>query len=184
MKKALLTLAALAVAGVSSFAADGFVTFSNFTTPMVNDSNAGKVLDSSWTVGLFVGNQVSNDAAVPVATTTIFGAGTQADPATGLFQYSGSDVDLPGTTPNTTAVLTVKAWKGGATFASASNRGAVSFTSLPLGGVNPTPPPPSFTAPALDNMPVLHTANVVPEPTSLALGALGIGALALIRRRK
>jgi len=183
MKKALLTLAVIAAAGVSSFA-NGFVTYANFTNAAVNDSAAGAVLNSSWNVGLFVGNQVGNDAAVPLATTTIFGAGTGADPATGLFQYSGSDVDLGATTtPGQAAVVTVKAWKGGTSFATALNRGEVTFSTLPLGGVNPTPPPPALTAPTLDNMPVLHTRDV-PEPTTFALGFAGLAGLAMIRRRK
>jgi hypothetical protein len=187
MKKALLTLAALAVAGVSALASDGTVTFANFTT-VANNADAGKTyqestLSAAWNVGLFLGNQVGNNAATPLATTTIFGAGTQADPATGLFQYNGPDIALTGSAPGQTAVVTVKAWRGGSSFATALNRGEVSFTTLALGGPNPTPPPPAFTSPQLDNMPVLVTHDV-PEPTTFALGFAGLAGLAMIRRRK
>jgi MYXO-CTERM domain-containing protein len=195
MKKALLTLAIAAVGAASSYAAttDGFITFQFFgdgsAAQTIHDS-ANAPVNNTYTVGLFAGDVTgaANANATPIATTTVFGAGTGADPATGLFQYSGSDVAIPGSTPGQSTTLTLKAWKGGATFATATSRGEASFTTAPLGGINPTPPPPSLTAPDLSGGAGVGfkglTVVTVPEPATLALGVLGLGALGLIRRRK
>jgi hypothetical protein len=171
MKKALLTVAALALAG-SSYG-QGLITFAHFASGKEIKAPNGANADASVTVGLYV---TGNNTAL--ATTTIF-------QNTGLFQFDGSDVVVPGTPANSTANLTVRAWATSAgSFANAQSSGAAwgegSFTSLPLGGQNPTPPPPALTAPDLTNF---QGFTMVPEPTTYALGALAVGAL-LLRRRK
>lgn len=186
MKKALLTLAALAAVASSAFAADGTISFLYFGSGTGADTPVkkadGTATDSSFTVALFAGNQVGNNSATPLATASIF-------QNTGLFQSAGGDVAIPGSTPGQSAVVTLKFYDGGSFATAATQRGEVSFTTQALGGPNPTPPPPAFTSPDLGGA----TAGVgfhgitlvpVPEPTTYALGMLGLGALAMIRRRK
>jgi len=186
MKKALLTLAAAAVVG-SSYG-QGLITFQYFgggasETPIYLP-NSTTPADDTFTVALFR----TSDLTTPLATTTIF-------QNTGLFQFSGSDVVVPGTPANTGAALTVRVWKTSfGSYANASTTvggiyGTESFTSAPLGGVNPTPPPPALTAPDLSGAGALGfdglvLTQVVPEPSTFALGVAGLGALAMMRRRK
>jgi hypothetical protein len=89
--------------------------------------------------------------------------------------------------------MVVRAWQTSAgSFAAAKSSGTfawaeVSFTSQPLGGTPPGGglpiPTPGMTGwgpgPAAGGYQLQ-----VPEPSTFALGALGIGALGLLRRRK
>jgi len=178
MKKALLTLAALAMVG-SSFG-QGTITFQYFgggagETPILMPDGTTPANDT-YTVGLYR----TSDLTTALATTTIF-------LNTGLFQFSGADVVVPGTPANTGAALTVRAWQTSAgSFAAAVIKGEESFTSAPLGGVNPTPPPPALTSPDLSGAGAIgfDGFTMVPEPSTYALGIVGLGALAMMRRRK
>jgi hypothetical protein len=182
MKKALLTLAAVAMAG--SAYAQGTILFSNadLTGPtgtynaIIKMPDGVANADSSFSVGLFLG-------ATQLATDTIFGT-------TGLFLGSGDAVVVPGNNTGSTPTLTVKAWEtsaGSYDAAVTGNkiRGELSFTTRALGGPNPSGP---ATVPAdMGNFgnPATGIGFVmVPEPSTYALGIAGLGALAMMRRRK
>jgi hypothetical protein len=190
MKKALLTLAAVAM--TSSVFAQGLISFSNADTP--NAAGTGSYnprimmpdgttpADSAYTVGLFT------SGGTLVTSTTIVGN-------TGLFL--GDEVPVPGSGPGTTPTLTLRAWQtASGSFASSPIKGEVAFVTSPLGGPNPTPPPPTIFTPFLTGLGPRNVGTTfteaqniglimtVPEPSTYALGVLGLGALAMMRRRK
>ena len=180
MKKALLTLATVAMAG-SAFA-QGLIGFSNADIPnAAGNSTYNAVIkmpdgvanaDSSYTVGLFNGSTL-------LTSTTIVGT-------TGLFL--GDEVAVPGSPAGARPTLTVRAWQTAAgSFAASPIKGEASFQTQPLGGPNPTPPPPAIFTPGLTGFGNETTGIgfvMTPEPSSYALGVLGLGALAMMRRRK
>jgi hypothetical protein len=202
MKKALLTLAAVAMA--SPAFAQGTITFFNnniinaagqtYRAGIFQDNNAAVFGDpkgdstigagAGITAGLFLASDLNTALATVTFRTTT---------AQEVFAIT-QDVTVPGIAPNSTANLVVRAWStaAGSYAAAAADSGAnnwqygsQAFTSKALGGTNPNPPPPSFFTP--DMAPFtgfeMDTNVIVPEPSTIALGALGIGAL-LIRRRK
>jgi len=111
---------------------------------------------------------------------TVFRTGAAA----GFFTAPAPNPTVPGVPENQIATLQVRAWnnQGGAitSYAQALQLNAAAgfsdlFNSIGLGGtLNPSP-----------NISGLRSFNltVVPEPSLLALGALGLGAL-FLRRRK
>ena len=199
MKKALLTLAAVAMA--SSAFAQGTITFfnNNIINPTtgatyragVFQDNAPDVVgdpkgDSTigagagFTVGLFL----ASNLATPLGTATFRTTSAQEVFAT------TQDLAVTGVAPGSTANLVVRAWSTSAgSFAAAQTTpgaqwGEQAFTSKPLGGTNPNPPPPSFFTPDMAPFTGFEMETTpVPEPTTIALGVLGVGAL-LLRRRK
>lgn len=102
---------------------------------------------------------------------------------------SGVGVSLTGVAEGATANgLIVHAWdnRTGATYDAATIKGASAPFSNPTGGG--TTPPPSLTGLQSFNLaggggPVTPTPGVIPEPSTIALGALGAAAL-LFRVRK
>jgi len=203
MKKALLTLAATAMA--SSALAQGVITFynNNIINPTTGatyragifqdndiltkgdpkgDSTTGA--GAGFTAGLFL----ASDLNTPLATTTFRTASAQE-------VFAGTaDVPVPGVAPGQTANLVIRAWSTAAvTYAAAAadsgvnkwQYGSQAFTSKPLGGPNPNPPPPSFFNPDIAPFTGFEMdTNVVPEPSTIALGLVGaVGAL-MLRRRK
>jgi MYXO-CTERM domain-containing protein len=181
MKKALLTLAAVAMAG--SAYAQGTILFSNSGLTAANNSiydalikmpNGTANADSSFTVGLF-----SADGATMYASDTIFGT-------SGLFFGTGDGIIIPGSPNGSTPTLLVRAWQTSAgNFAASPIRGFASFTTRPLGG--PKASGPADVPADMGNFgdPVTGIGFIMtPEPSTYALGMLGLGALALIRRRK
>jgi len=148
--------------------AQGTVYFSNF--------GGGKVYDAA-TGGLANGAQVelySSDSATGTfqavagslldVDDSVWGAGTYAtfDPLT-----------LPNVAGGADAYFIIKAWL----VAAPGNVGESAVFSTTAGGPNPTPPK------DLDAL-VPDVTIPVPEPSAIALGVLGAGALLLLRRRK
>jgi MYXO-CTERM domain-containing protein len=128
-----------------------------------------------YTVQFFggpVGTASAALAALTPSSSTFRGAA--GTPTAGFF--NGVTATVPGVAPGGNAIVEVRLMGPGGftqTFGP--------FTATGLGGDNPSGGPP-LTPP---NLAMGNTAlQVVPEPTTLALGALGLGALLLIRRRK
>ena len=204
MKKVLLLLAAVALSA-SVFAADGKINFSNFdianptagqpayspgvwnqgktgslNADSVNGSPGG--VGAAYSVGLFrVGS------TTPLYTATFFNAAgfewgfdTSAN--------ASADVTVTGSAPGSTANLQIKVWpKSFATYEAATAANALRsdpnqglFTSKALGGPDPGGGPDLFT-PQLTGFTGLV---LIPEPSTYALGIAGLGALAMMRRRK
>jgi hypothetical protein len=203
MKKALLTLAAAAMA--SSAFAQGTITFFNNNIigangqtyragifqdnePLVfGDTKGDSTIGAGGTIsiGLFLpgSNTPLNYTDGTVAVTT--GRTTTAPE---VFARTG-DVVVTGVAPGATTPLVVRAWSTSAgSYAAAqtivgAQYGEQTFTSKPLGGTNPNPPPPSFFTPDMAPFSSFELESTVPEPSTYALAAVGIGAL-LLRRRK
>jgi hypothetical protein len=178
MKK-LLLLTTLVLATLVSNAQQGAVTFGN---------NAGTPLRAAGTnisarVALY-GSTATGLASD--STLTQIGASVNTF-APGLF--SGGTRNI-GTTAGDTVTLQVRAWTGGFATWELASAAALADTSVFLtvvrpmweqvtgGGVLPTQPITGagrFTG---------ATLEPIPEPSSIALGLLGLGAIVLFRRRK
>jgi MYXO-CTERM domain-containing protein len=202
MKKALLAIAAV-VASASALAADGTIimknqgvltpTGSTYIIPLYQDATiAGNattgagLLPGGVTVGLFN----ASDLNTPLATATL---GTTAQLSPFIANPIQQTVTVTGHDPGTTAPLVIRAWTtSSGSFANAKvsaggEWGEWAFTSVPLGG---TPPggglpvaTPTFTGWGNVNGSGFNLI-AAPEPTTIAFGVLGLGALVLARRRK
>jgi hypothetical protein len=76
-----------------------------------------------------------------------------------------------------TAALTLRVWKGAATFDMSNFKGTLSWTQA----VGDNPAAPTLPTPAKLNIPT--SIIILPEPSTIALGMLGAAAL-FVRRRK
>lgn len=197
MKKALLTLIALSVS-VSLFA-QGTVVFSNVgaNKNVKIDTTGDGVADRD----LLAADGVQLSLWYAPAGTTDKNSDTwqmlgnpAALIAAGLF--SGGNRTVPGATANTPYAFQVRAWETAVYGSTAqgwvdANRanGKISIATplieTPTGGFGSPPGPavnlaPLFGAASQPNILV----GQVPEPSVLALGVLGVGALLMLRRRK
>jgi hypothetical protein len=177
MKKLLIALAAVLVTAASY--AQGTLNFNTrFTAAGVNAPvvlSTGGGPGPSYSAALYLVSG-GTDTLVPNSTTTFRDGSTTA----ALAQYVNPiTVEIPGVGTGGTATLKIKAWQtslGTYETAQLARGESAVFTTTPLGG-GPTPPgdlPSSLQG---------FTVNVIPEPSTIALGALGAAAL-LLRRRK
>jgi len=187
MKKAIIAIAVWA-ASVSAFA-QGVVNFNNIasfgtaTEAVVFDVNGTTKLAGPaflaqlyWSATSFTG---LGGSAVASAPATFF---TVADGADGFWNPAQATVGVASGTP---VFLQVRSWNAaaGATYEAAALNaagkvGASGVFSVTAGGG--TLPPPDITGPGKLSS---FKLNAVPEPSTIALGILGAGAL-LLRRRK
>jgi hypothetical protein len=188
MKKLLLTAAAIMVATINTFA-QGAVSWGNSATTLIVNSLTGAAATSA--AGLRAALYWA-----PLSDPTNFRMiGSIASVGTPLpGRYSGGNATTGSETAGgEMAWFQVRAWElaYGATYEAAvsapdqSGRPALRgssntfmATAASLVG-NPTPPPPTPLNPQIQGFTV-----VVPEPSAIALGLLGAGALLLLRRRK
>jgi hypothetical protein len=172
MKKLIITLAALMVS-IAAYG-QGQLNINNRIGTEVNARFIGandaagtsSIGTPDWTVQL-LGGPVGG-TLVPLTPTTAF-RGAAGTASAGYF--TGVSPIIPGVDVGGTAAITVRVMGPG------GFQQDFPYTSPPLGGGTVIPPNLQMgTSPLV--------INTVPEPTTLALGALGIGALLMIRRRK
>lgn len=184
MKKTVLTFVIATVVSASVFA-QGTFSFRNLgsgsngsiNAPVTNSSTGLRLSGSGFSIQAYAtaaGNPDSSLTAIgsPIA----FNTGALAG-----YMASNPNVAIPGVAAGSNAKIQFRAWdNAGGTIASwdtAVNRGESAIVTIPLA---------DSLAPA---QPVAvgitgFSISVVPEPSTIALGALGIGSLLLVRRRK
>jgi hypothetical protein len=187
MKK--LTLIAASLIAALNIYAQGDVIFDNFGGGVVHNTRTGAdvTVGDGIVVQLYASMTAGGQfAAVP---NSIFQVGVIGD---GFFD--GGVVRIPSSIigPGATAFMEVRAWESayGATFEEA-------VAAAPMGGRpalrgrsngfssrtgDPTAVPPGTPVPLSDLVPGFSVD--VPEPSVIALGLIGAGALLVLRRRK
>jgi len=171
MKKALIAIAALLIS-VSAYA-QGQV---NFRTHIAAEGIDAKILnpDNSPAVGAFA-------QLVAVGAGGALTPMTEAPATVNAAGYvTAGAATFQGFAAGSTANLILRAWQGaaGSTYDAAS----IKIASAPFSVTFATPPNPPGDLLGVGGNLALPTS--VPEPTTLALGALSLGALALYRRKK
>ncbi|MFO1459009.1 MAG: PEP-CTERM sorting domain-containing protein [Verrucomicrobiota bacterium] len=171
MNKILLTIVSLA-AGLSALAQVGNVNLNNNFIPTGGTSKAFIVGLDSQPVAKALGSVEILDSNGNVIKSGGLGAN-------GLFFLGVTDI--PGTTPGGAGSIIIRAWDNstGSSFASASVRGQAIVTLTGLGGG--AIPPPGLGA--AGNFTGLEL-KLVPEPSTVALAALGMVGLLFVARRK
>jgi hypothetical protein len=185
MMKTILILALL-LAAAASTVAQGWVRFQNsmstgITNTVTGLPAAGSAAQNDTQVGLYIGNVGDSFSSLQLIgpTTNCFFPG----------RFAGGTRTLPGWTG--TVLLQVRAWLASTVYPSyeAAYAGAMGGDTSVLLGVSgafvmalteiPAPPPEIST-----NGLTPIFLSPIPEPSQLALGALGLGVLLLFRRRK
>lgn len=177
MKK-LTYIAAFLAASMAAYA-QGTINLNNRVSgsvdaPVFDVGGTVKLAGTGFWAQLYAGPTAGALAAIAPAVN--FRTGTAAG-----YIVTPGEVQIGTVAPGQKAQLALRAWAGaaGSTYETASIKGSSTvFESLALGGsVGGAPPTPG---PALIG---LTSFSLVPEPSTIALGALGVAAL-LFRRRK
>jgi hypothetical protein len=181
MKKLIIAAAALLVSIAATYG-QGQVVINNRLLPDVNarligpndpkDGTASSIGSDGYTVSFLGGKAgTAQSALVPLDPTGSALRGAAGSSAAGYF--TGVTATVPGVDVGGSADIYLKV--------SANGGGSVNLGpfTVTLGGGTVVPP-----NLALGTSPLVVNLAAVPEPTTLALGALGLGALLMIRRRK
>jgi len=189
MKKLLLISALAALTSISSYG-QGSVTFANGSTSLVRLQD-GTAVPRQAVGGTYVAELLYAADGTPNTAETFGLVGTRVGatatfgtPAAGVFSGGGRTITQI-TPPGGFGLFQVRVWdtRGGSSFEeSAAALFQVGYsgvvrvdtadpTALPL----PTPAPLGLQG---------FTLSVVPEPSTIALGLLGVGTLLMLRRRK
>jgi hypothetical protein len=181
MNKAQLLVGVASLVVASSAFAQGTFTLSNLNTPgrplIYDRDGVTPIAGANFLVDVLVKNPTSGNFEAVLRNGAAFsGVAPLTGANAGLFNASGMSV--PFIAPGAGAEMMVRAWDvtSGATFASALYKGDVTFTVAALGGAGT---PPSLPA-TLANF---TSFALVPEPSTYALAALGLGSLLLFRRK-
>jgi len=157
-------------------------------TTLGNSTVAAGTIPGGVTVGLFLAG-----ATTPFAQGTLGTSGVTALYV--ALPAPSQTVTVPGQPINSTPSIFIRAWSTSAgSFAAAQTTqfaqwGEWNITTKPLGGTpagGGTPvTPPSLSGWGTEaGSPGFELNQTVPEPTTIALAVLGVGALVLARRRK
>jgi len=203
MKKTFITLAAASLMAVSAFA-QGTVVFANVlsaTTHVFTNINNGAIrgqvglTPNFLNYGLFIGSGGSGSNGLALANNVVGGIAlvtTNSTSATGRFDGDapGTFVGIQGMASGTSADVQIRAWSAsyGNNWQSAYSAyqsgtagawwGASTVATITLNAAA-GPGTPLFTAGVLTGFDV----TTVPEPSTIALGMLGLASLAFLRRR-
>jgi hypothetical protein len=186
MKK-LIYIAAVLVASLSAYA-QGTIAFNNrvvgvIDAPVFDVGGTVRLSGTAFFAQLYAGPAgTAEDALTAIGTPVTFRTGNAA----GFVNPPAGDITVSGVPVGGTARVQMRAWD--ATFgtygAALAGTGKVGKSNLfdvaGLGGQGPSGPP--ATAPNLVGLQGFSLTQV-PEPSTIALGALGVAAL-FFRRRK
>ena len=200
MKK--LLLAAICLGTALSALAQGTLNFQNaIASRTTNAAGTGAFPpagSTAWAAGLYWGTPGTAESSLQLLPAASGGVTTTWNAnSAGIYQGGLATFPVPG---GTQIALQVRVWNAGpasyeaAQAANPGIGGKGNIQLLTLGNAPGTPlptPPADMTAPAghdgttdtaLTRFGV--SSVVVPEPSSIALGLLGLGAIVLFRRRK
>jgi len=191
MKK-LIAFAAVLALPLGVFA-QGTVVFANSTSPdsrFTTNGVANGYLTgvNQFLIGLYTAPAGTTDESSFILRIT---ATNQTSPARGLFS-GGNPAIVQGIPINTTVAFQIRAWSfvnGGPTD-TYENAGPNAYKGKSaIGSVTGGDPLPGGSSPGAlfgtgAGQVLGVNLNSVPEPSSIALGLLGLGAIALFRRRK
>jgi hypothetical protein len=185
MKKLIALLTATLLIPAAATAADGTLTFNTddglADGPFVFNTDGTTKLDSSFVGQIWAGADGNSLAAVgPVAQFGLFNGAVNAG-VNGII-FNGSSVTVSGVTAGGSGVYQIRAWEGNtsSTFAAATKRGQSANVTATFGGDTGSG---SIPGPNVDQFSSFSLA-LVPEPTTVTLGLLGLGGLIASRRRK
>src|SRR6266702_5375304 len=183
MKKLAVSVACL-VGGVSAFA-QGFVSFANLGTGVnspFKDSSGVGLSGSGWTVELLTGATATSvtDSISPFFTGSLLGgyfnAGSRTVPAADVFPWPSSP--NPQALNGTYAII--RAWSNlGGTVTSYAQALITAGAQYGITAAWETPVQISTTLPAaaMVGMPLINGTGVLPEPSTIALGLLGVAVV-------
>jgi hypothetical protein len=186
MKKLLLTSALAVIATLSSYG-QGSVSFANATATRVfyvtsTGATAAVPVGSQFTAEVVYAPDGTPSAAFAAGATRV-GATAAFGPVAGLFSGGGRTVQSI-TPPGGFGLFQVRVWdtaSGSADVAKLTGMyGESGILRVDTG--DPTTVPPGTPSP-LTGL-ASFTVTPVPEPSSIALGLLGVGTLLMLRRRK
>lgn len=179
MKKSIAILASLVVLGAanSQAATVGIVNFNNWDSFSVVGVG-GTAVDLANT---FVQLQYTVDGTTGLATSSATGSTTVAVDTAGGYFDAGTAV-LSEAAAGKSVSFTLLAWSGASTYGAAPFTATATWTQT-VGSWNNAATPPATPDNVVLAIPSAVQLQAVPEPSTIALGILGAGAL-LIRRRK
>lgn len=184
MKKVLLTLALAAVATFTY--AQGTIQLANnagtrFRVNGVVPPNlaSGGPVGGTYSFGVYVGASAGSLSAQPVG-----GLGTNTSTGGLIGGANANAFQLPGFEANTTVFIQIRGWETRLGSWEAGQQGLHGQTEVRSVVLGPASGPGTVVWSSTDLTKFQAIDLVVPEPSTIALGVLGLGSLLLFRRRK